>query len=260
MKSLIGKVALVSGASSGIGRATAIALAEAGCDVTLAARRAAELESTASEVQRCGRHSLCIPTDVTDQTAVEKLVADTIAARGRLDIVVACAGAYLRCPIESLTAQAIQTSFNVNFFGAVNLVLAALPLLRSQRSGHIVLVISMDAKKGIPPDAPYVSAKYALAGFGDVLRQELRGTGVDVSLLFPGRVDTPMISGLEVPWLSAKITPEAVAKTVVDAINHRRAEVILPAQASLLIWLDRISPRLGDWAVRTFRLEGWAAK
>jgi short-subunit dehydrogenase len=129
--------------------------------------------------------------------------------------------------------------------------------MRTQGSGHIVLVSSMDGKKGVPPDAPYVVAKFALAGFGDVLRQELHGTGVDVTTVFPGRVDTPLIATLKVPWISAKIPPEAVARAIVTAIRRRQAEVIVPFRARLLLWANALSPRLGDWAVRTFRLEGW---
>lgn len=96
--------------------------------------------------------------------------------------------------------------------------------MMAQGSGHIVLVTSMDAKKGIPRDAPYVAAKFALAGFGDVLRQELYGSGVAVTTLFPGRVDTPMIEHLKVPWISAKISPEVVARATVRAIVRRQPE------------------------------------
>jgi short-subunit dehydrogenase len=115
----------------------------------------------------------------------------------------------------------------------------------------------MDARKGIPPDAPYVAAKFALSGFGDVLRQELRGTGVSVSIIYPGRVDTPMIENLRVPWISAKIPAEAVARAILRAVRRRQPEVILPAQSKLLVYLNTISPALADWAVRWFHLEGW---
>jgi len=120
-----------------------------------------------------------------------------------------------------------------------------------------VLISSMDAKKGIPPDGPYVAAKSALAGFGGVLRQELHGTGVGVSIVSPGRVATPFIGALKFHPFSAPISPEAAARAVVTAIHRRQAEVIVPPQAWVLILLNALSLRLGDWAVRAFRLEGW---
>jgi NAD(P)-dependent dehydrogenase (short-subunit alcohol dehydrogenase family) len=251
------KVAIITGASSGIGRATALALARQGARVVLAARRQAELEAVAREVWALGREALVVATDVAEQAQVERLVAETLRCWGQVDLAVASAGVYVRKAVAGLTADLVEVSMRVNFYGALYLVLATLPHLRAQGSGHIVLVSSMDGKKGIPPDGPYVMAKFALAGLGDVLRQELHGTGVDVSIIFPGRVDTPMIANLEVPWISAKIPPEAVARAILGAVRHRRAEVIVPFQARLLLYLDWLSPRLGDWAVRFFRLEGW---
>ena len=265
------KVAIITGASSGIGRATALALAKEGAHVALAARRQAELQAVADEIRAAGGETLVVPTDVTRPAELERLVAETLKHFGRLDILVANAGVYvrrrltdpmtdpkgLRRPLGSEIAAAFELSLRVNFFGTLYTVLAALPQMRTQGSGHIVQVSSMDGKKGVPPDAPYVVAKFALAGFGDVLRQELHGTGVDVTTVFPGRVDTPLIATLKVPWISAKIPPEAVARAIVTAIRRRQAEVIVPFRARLLLWANALSPRLCDWAVRTFRLEGW---
>lgn len=254
------QIAIITGASSGIGRATALALARAGAHVVLAARRAAELADVAAEVRALGRQALAVPTDVADQAQVERLVAETIGHFGRVDIAVANAGVYLRAPVAESSAEIYQRSLQVNFFGALHLALAVLPTMRTQRRGHIVLVSSMDGKIGIPPDGPYVAAKFALAGFGDVLRQELHGAGIGVSTIFPGRVDTPMIDDLTVPAISAKIAPDDVARAILGAIRHRRAEVILPLQSLPLLWVKALSPRLSDWAVRFFRLEGWQPK
>ncbi len=253
---LDGKVAIVTGASGGIGAATAVALARAGADVALAARRAEALQNVATQVRDAGRRALVVPTDVTEQAQVTALVEDTLTAFGRLDVLVANAGAYIRSPIRTLTPETLARSLAVNFYGSVYLVLAGLPHLLQQGQGHIVLVTSMDGKKGLPPDAPYVAAKFALSGFGDVLRQELHGTGVAATVVFPGRVDTPMIADLRVPWISAKIPPEAVARAIVQAIRRRRSEVIVPFQARLLYWAQCVAPKLADWAVRTFGLSG----
>lgn len=253
-------VAIVTGGSSGIGRATALALARTGARVVLAARQEERLQEAAAEVRRLGAEVLVVPTDVTSPQAVRYLVTRTLEQWQRLDILVTCAGAYLRSPIRSLSPSLIEESLAVNFYGSVYPVLEALPHMLAQGEGHIVLVVSMDGKKGLPPDAPYVAAKFALAGFGEVLRQELHGTGVEVTLVFPGRVDTPMIADLEVPRISAKIPPESVARAILRAIRCDRAEVIIPPQARLLLLLNFLSLRLGDWAVRVFRLEGWPAR
>ncbi len=257
MKNLQGKVAIVTGASGGIGEATALALAQAGMDVALAARRANALEAVAQRIRALRRQALVVPTDVTQRDQVEALVAQTREHFGRLDVVVANAGVYFRSPIHELTSEMLERSLAINFYGGVYLVLAALPHLRAQNSGHIVLVTSMDGKKGLPPDAPYVVAKFALSGFGDVLRQELHGTGVGTTVVFPGRVDTPMIADLQVPWISAKISADKVGKAIVKAIRRNQAEVIIPFQARLLYWAQCCAPRLADWAVRVFRLAGW---
>ena len=165
-----GKVAVVTGGGTGIGRATALALAGNGADVALAGRRLAELEAAAESVREMGRRAVAIPTDVTDREQVQRLVDETLSALGRLDIVIANAGQYVRAPIEPGCTDAFERSMAVNFYGTLYLVLAALPHLKAQRSGHIVIVSSMDGKKGLPPDAPYVAAKFAQAGLGDVLR------------------------------------------------------------------------------------------
>jgi NADP-dependent 3-hydroxy acid dehydrogenase YdfG len=256
MDSLTGKVVIVTGASSGIGRATALALARAGADVALAARRVAELEVVAEEVRGLGRRALVAPTDVAQQAQGEHLVSATLAHFGRLDVLVANAGVYVRGPIETLAAADFERCMAVNFFGTLYPVLATLPHLRAQGSGHIVLISSADGKKAVRTDAPYAATKFAVAGFGDALRQDLHGSGVDVSILFPGRVATPLIAGMRLPAISAPIAPEAVAAAVVKAIRRRRPEVILPFSVHFLLLADRLSPRLGDWAVRTFRLQG----
>ncbi len=253
------KVAIVTGASSGIGKATALALARAGAHVALAARREPLLQDVAREIVALGREALVVPTDVTDREQVDRLVRATLERWGRVDILIANAGAYVRRPIRELRPEDLEYSLAVNFYGSVYPVLALLPHMLERKTGHIVLVTSMDAKKGIPPDAPYVAAKFALAGFGDVLRQELHGTGVRVTIVFPGRVDTPLIQNLTVPWISAKIPPTAVAKAILKGIRKGAPEIIVPWQARLLLYAYVLSPRLADWAVRFFHLEGWEA-
>ncbi|MBS3784488.1 MAG: SDR family NAD(P)-dependent oxidoreductase [Anaerolineae bacterium] len=250
-------VAIVTGASSGIGWATALALAENGAHVALAARTESALEELADEIRLLEREALVVPTDVTDREQVDHLVEETLARWGRVDVLVANAGAYVRSPVRELTVGEVQRSMAVNFYGALYAVLAVQPHMLARSRGHIVLMSSLDGKKGLPRDAPYVAAKFALAGYGEVLRQELHGSGVRVTTVFPGRVDTPLIDRLDVPSVSAKIPARAVARAIVDTVRRPRPEVIIPIQGRALHLVNVISPRLGDWIVRQLHLEGW---
>ncbi|MSP14817.1 MAG: SDR family NAD(P)-dependent oxidoreductase [Chloroflexi bacterium] len=251
------KIAIVTGASRGIGEATVLALAREGAHVALAARTAPDLERIAAEVHLAGREALPVVTDVTEAEQVQNLVNQTLERWKRVDILVANAGLYVRRPVAQVTVEDVEQAMAVNFYGALHVIRAVLPAMLAQRRGHIVLVTSMDGKKGIPPDAPYVAAKFALSGFADVARQELRPAGVHVTTVFPGRVDTAMIADLKVPWISAKIPPQQVAHSIVKALIHPQPEVVVPRLALALIYLNTLSPHLGDWFVRTFRLEGW---
>jgi len=254
---LQGKVAIITGASTGIGRETALALSRRGACVVLASRAANRLEENAAEIRSRGGQALAVPTDVTDQEQVEQLMQAAITHWGRVDILVSNAGQYIRAPIPTLTVEDLEGSMAVNFYSHVYCTLAVLPQMTRQGSGHIILISSMDAKKGVPPDAPYISAKAALGGFGDVLRQELRPAGIAVTVVYPGRVDTPMIENLRFSWISPKVPPVRVAEAILRAIDRRPAEVILPFQAYLLALLNSLSPRLADACVQAFHLQGW---
>lgn len=252
------KVAIVTGASLGIGRATALALAEQGACVALASRNGEALSALAEELKRQGRQVLVIPTDVTQREEVEALVREVVAQWGRVDILISNAGEYIRAPITDLDPATIQRSLDVNFFGGVYCVKAVLPHMLARKSGHIVFVTSMDGKIGLPPDAPYVSAKFALTGFCEVLRQEVRGSGISVTNVLPGRVDTPMIEDLKFSWISPKISPESVATSILNGIRKRKPIVIVPPQAKLLYYINVFAPALSDKLARLFHLEGWA--
>jgi len=249
-------VVIVTGASSGIGKATSLALAREGARIALAARRREALEEVAEEIRALGAECLVIPTDVTDRAQVSALAQKTISRWGHVDVLVANAGIYVRCPTRELTVEVLERSMAVNFYGVMHTVLEVLPRMLDRGVGHLVLVSSVDGRKGIPPDGPYVAAKFALRGIGDTMRQELAGTGVDVSIIYPGRVDTPLIQDLQVPSVSPKIPPERVAREIVGAIRHRRAEVIIGFRHRVLDLVAVLWPRLSDWLVRVLRLEG----
>jgi short-subunit dehydrogenase len=252
------KVAIVTGASSGIGRATALALASQDACVALASRNSEVLSALAEELKAQGRQVIVIPTDVTQQEQVEAMVQKVISHWGRIDILVSNAGEYIRGPIAQLDPSIIQHSLDINFFGGVYCVKAVLPHILAQKSGHIVFVTSMDGKIGLPPDAPYVSAKFALTGFCEVLRQEVRERGISVTNVLPGRVDTVMIEELKFAWISPKISPETVADAILNGIRRRKPIVIVPPLAKLMYYINVFAPSLSDRLSKIFRLEGWS--
>jgi NADP-dependent 3-hydroxy acid dehydrogenase YdfG len=256
-QTLLDKIVIVTGASSGIGRVTALALAREGAHMALAARNEAALQKVAQAIRALGREALVVPTDVTQQEQVELMVTEALVHWGRVDIFIANAGQYVRCCVSELTVARVEQAMAINFYGALYGLLAVLPHMLDRKSGHLVLVSSVDGKKGLPIDTPYVTAKFALAGLGEVMRQELRGTGVHVTTVFPGRIDTPLIEDLKVPWVSPKYSPEMVARAIVKGIRRRKPEVIVPGFYRLFVLLGALSPRLSDWFARVFHLEGW---
>ncbi len=263
------KVALVTGASRGIGAATALELARHGARVVLVARDEVRLAEIAGQIQAPGfrvpgtrapgirAEALVLPADVSDPAQIKRCVEGAIKEWGTIDILVSNAGEYVRAPIKDLAINDIERAMDVNFYAGIHFVQAVLPVMQANGGGHIVFVTSVDGKKGLPMDAPYVSAKFALTGFAEVLRQELYGSGIYVSNVLPGRVDTKMIENLRVPIISAKIPPETVAKAVVKAIQKRKLEVILPFNARLLCYTNAILPGLADWVTNKLHLEGW---
>ena len=257
MEPLRDKIAIVTGASTGIGRDTALLLAEKGASVVAVARNEAALRSLETEVSAGRGRVIPMPVDVTDRGQQRSLVHRTIDQFGKIDVLVCNAGIYPRKAIRDSRIEDYERCMAVNFYGAVGIILDVLPHMLERKSGNIVVIASVDGKKGLPPDGIYVSTKFAITGFMDVLRQELFGTGVAASTILPGRVDTPMIAGLKVPLVSAKISSRRVASAVLRAIMKRRAEIVIPFMGpKLLIVLSSISARLGDWLVRITKLEG----
>jgi NADP-dependent 3-hydroxy acid dehydrogenase YdfG len=254
---LLDKVAIVTGASSGIGRATALALAKQRACVALAARRETALLELANEIGKLGGKALTLQTDVTQREQVETMVGEVLSKWGRVDILISNAGEYIQGPIVDLDPAELQRSLDINYFGGVYCIKAVLPHMLAQKSGHILTVTSMDGKIGLPPDAPYVSAKFALTGFLEVLRQEVSDHGIAVTNVLPGRVDTVMIEHLRFSWVSPKISPDSVAVSIIDAIRKQKPIVIVPPQAKLLYYINVFAPKLSDRLSRYFRLEGW---
>lgn len=254
---MLDKKVAITGASSGIGRATAIMMAMEGADVAIIARRREKLESVAGEIRALGRKAVVLEADVTDAEGIKKAVEKAIEELGGLDVIYCNAGVYLRCPAKELTLDEIRRVTEVNYFGTLNTVYAALPYFTAKKCGSIVATCSMDGKKGVPPDGAYVGSKFAMNGFFQVLRQELKADGIHVGIICPARVDTDMITDVECPKITPKFSPDIVAKAVIKSVLKKKKEMLVPYfSCHLLTWADAVSPALGDWLVKVNKLGG----
>ena len=227
--SLTGRVVIVTGASSGIGRATALELGRAGAKLVLAARRRELLEPLAAEISTAGPGSaLAVPTDVADEPAIERLVSAAIGAHMAVDALVCAAGVGSFAPFAKLRAEELDRLWAVNARGAILAAKHVAPILAAQRRGAIVFVGSVSSKRGWPQGTAYVASKFALRGAAECLRAELRPAGVRVVHLCPDLTDTGFFasSGVELSGREPMLRAEEVAATIRFALE-------LPAGADL---------------------------
>jgi short-subunit dehydrogenase len=255
-KSFAGKIVVICGASSGIGRESAMLFAEDGAKLVLSSRREEKLRAVAQEVQKRGAQCMIVTCDVEQPQPIEHLVKRTLETWGQIDVLVVTAGQYIRGKIVETDINHYKDAMRANFFGIVDLIRAVLPHMLQRKSGHIGVINTLDAKKGLLLDAPYVSAKSALDGFCGVLRQELYGTGVGITSVYPGRIDTPMIEHITVPAISPKLPPQRVAKALLRGIRCKKAEVTVPWLFKPLGALNEIAPTFMDRLFRVLKLEG----
>jgi short-subunit dehydrogenase len=254
-----GKTVIITGASAGIGAATARAFANTGAGVVLAARDEARLSEVARGLP--GR-PLVVPTDIADRAAVERLVAETAAARGGVDIVINNAGVGLAAPVAELKEQDFRRALAVDVFGPLWLTQAALPHMRARGRGQLIFVSSVVGLRALPYLGGYAAAKAALDRLTESLRVELRGSGVAVTLIRPGTTRTGFSerrlgSGREKRRVSTRAaTPEQVAQTILRAAVREPRVAYVSLTDRLRVLLSLLAPRLADWALgRAFRWE-----
>ena len=211
-----GQVAIVTGAGRGIGHAIATAMAREGATVVLAARTRQQLAATAAAIRESGGTALAIPTDVTQDAAVEAMVEQAIAELGRVDALVTAAGAASFGPVVSSKPADWDAILAVNLRAVMVCCHAVLPLMIRQRRGTIINVASVAAQRAIPGAAVYTATKAGVVGFSRVLAEELRAEGVRVGVLVPGAVDTPLWDTIpNSPDRSRMLRPEDVARAAV---------------------------------------------
>ena len=213
---LTGRVALVTGAGRGIGRAVALAFAAEGAAVALAARSRADLAEVAGEIRAQNGRALAVPTDVTQDGAVEALVEQTLVELGRLDVLVTSAGTAAFAPVADSKPGDWDAMLALNLRAVMVCCRAVLPAMMRQRSGTILNVGSIATKRALPGSAVYTATKIAVDGFSRVLAEELRPHGVRVGVLVAGAVDTPLWDTLGAsPPRDRMLRPEDVARAAV---------------------------------------------
>jgi NAD(P)-dependent dehydrogenase (short-subunit alcohol dehydrogenase family) len=238
-----GKVVIVTGASSGIGAATAQLLASKGAFIVLAARRADMLADVEREITSRGGKAFAVPTDVTMDADIERLVRETLAVYGRIDALVNNAGVGGGHSILADTAV-LDRAIAVNLTAPAHLMKAVIPVMLQQGAGSIVNIGSIAGE--IAVGAMYSASKFGLRGLNDAVRREFMGRGIQVTLVEPGYIRTPMTA----QRTQNMPGPEIVAKAVLQALERPRRKLIVPFYFHVPLLLASLSPGITDRVIR----------
>jgi short-subunit dehydrogenase len=243
------KVVLITGASSGIGRALAVAFAQRGAKLVLAARRVEMLEAARNEIVPYAADVLIVPTDVTDESQLQSLVDTTLQRFGRIDVLVNNAGVPSGGQLHTIPLKAIRNTLNVNLDGAIMLTSLCLPSMLAQRSGHIINISSIIGLIAFPYYSVYGVTKHGLRDFSTFLRRELDGTGVKVMSVMPSWTATELVPDLMQQSMQNAGTPmdtaEYVAERVVDGLLQGQNDIYFgDLKMRIGFWLERHFPTL----------------
>lgn len=258
-RQLRNQVAIVTGASSGVGWQSAVRLAEQGVKVCVTARRPEALEKLVREIGSRGGEALSIPADSTDDDAVRAVVAGCLERFGRLDILVNNAAVQAYDYFDRLPWEDVQRTFDVNCFGYFRFARAVLPHFRTHDRGHIVNVLSMLSVGAAPLLSVYTASKHALLGWSDSMRLELYQTGIDVSAILLPSVSTPMFAhapmrlGVAPRPVPPTYDTDVAARAVLHCArkpNKRYVPVFL--QGTAMLWMQQYAPWFGDVVMGRF--------
>lgn len=260
MRDLRDKVALVTGASRGIGRETALALARAGCDVAVNARSKPGVEQTAQEIERLGRRSRAIVADLSDRAAVEAMCNQAVDYFGRVDILVNNAVARVTGRLEEIAIEDWEPLIAVNVWAYIYTTRLLLPPMLERGEGHLVYLSSLAGLWGPGVMLPYATTKFAITGFAEALAAQVRSSGIGVTLVCPAFVKTHVLDSYSVAgseeaqaavsrareWIRAHyvMEPERVGEKIVRAIRRNRFLLLTHPETRLVLWGRALFPEL----------------
>jgi len=245
------QVVAITGASSGIGRATAIELGRYGAAVVLAARNEEALHAAAHETEQAGGRVLPVVTDVADWKQVERLADAAVQHFGRIDTWINNAGVIEYATVEDTTPDEAERILQVNLLGQIHGCRAALSVMKRQESGTIINVSSVEAMFGVPYTAVYSASKHGVHGFTEALRRELilEDSPIQVTEVMPSGIDTPLfdharskMGGKKPMPLPPIYPPEAVAEAIVSACEHPQREIVVGGAGKFFILMQRLCP------------------
>jgi NAD(P)-dependent dehydrogenase (short-subunit alcohol dehydrogenase family) len=226
-KQLASKVAIVTGASRGIGRAVSVALAQEAATVVLAARSIEKLQETADKVTEAGGKAKIVVTELTEEESIKNLVKVTSEKFSRLDILVNNAGVTHSAKLEETITEDWERCMQINARAPFILCREALPLLKKSQAGYIINIASVVGVKGYPLQSAYTSSKHALRGMTISLSEELKGSNIRVHLLCPGGVDTELVQKVRPDIKKDELMqPEEIAELVLYLVTHKGNAVI----------------------------------
>jgi NAD(P)-dependent dehydrogenase (short-subunit alcohol dehydrogenase family) len=247
---------VVTGATSGIGRVTALEFHRAGARVVAAGRRQSRLDELVDEIEGDGGQALAVATDVAKSTQVKRLIESAVEHFGGIDTLVNNAGVGIFGRFDEQSLKDFRRVMDVNFWGAVYACKEAIPVMKEQpKGGLIVNVSSILGKRGVPFETAYCASKFALAGFTEALRAELASDRIDVTGVYPGAVESEIWqsaanrTGREMPAFFPKLPARQLAKTLVRNARFPRAEIVMSLDAQALDFFNRLAPGMMDLAM-----------
>ncbi|MGG6298289.1 SDR family oxidoreductase [Leptolyngbya sp. AN02str] len=264
LKPVHDQVVAIVGASSGIGRSTALEFAKRGAKVAVSARNQDGLNSLVQEIQREGGAAIAIPADVADFAQVQAIADATVAAYGRIDTWVHSSAAGMLAPFEAMTLEEFRRVLDVTLMGQVHGARAALPHLRQAGGGSFIAISSMEGRRALPLQSAYSTAKHALEGFLESLRVELEheGAHINVTSIKPAVINTPFYNhartklGVKPTGIPPYYDPQLVTDAVLHAAEHPTRDYIVGDVGRVLDVVQKVSPSLVDQLLAWIGFQG----